>query len=346
MKEYLKYRKEVGLLSDNSLCLEKTWLHHLLMWAQDHPYEKAPKIRPSLPEHMLQARLDGSGKTLSPIYVKKVIRASYNFFQWLRTHESGFRLIDQAWLDTLKPPRMTIEYKEHEAVTIEEITAIANAPVFTMRDRRIRAAAVFWFLSGIRIGAFVSLPIKAVDIEDLTIRQWPKLGVKTKLIKHATTFLLDISELLEIIKEWDDFVRNHLSIDSCWFAPLSPETGELDFEKIEVGKNRDQRARKDLEDWLERVGLPYHSPHKFRHGFAVYAIKHAKDMSDMKAISQNLMHANISITDGIYGGLSDMDIKKQITSLTSNSIPDDQQSLLEILRISQEIMNKLENIKS
>jgi hypothetical protein len=69
-------------------------------------------------------------------------------------------------------------------------------------------------------------------------------------------------------------------------------------------------------------------------------------MSDMKAISQNLMHANISITDGIYGGLSDMDIKKQITSLTSNSIPDDQQSLLEILRLSQEIMNRLENRKS
>ena len=72
------------------------------------------------------------------------------------------------------------------------------------------------------------------------------------------------------------------------------------------------------EDWLSKVGLPYHSPHKFRHGFAVYAIKHAKDMSDMKAISQNLMHANISITDGIYGVLSDTDIKNRITGLREN----------------------------
>ena len=104
---------------------------------------------------------------------------------------------------------------------------------------------------------------------------------------------------------------------------------------MRVGENRGQRARKDLEDWLERVGLPYHSPHKFRHGFAVFAIKHANDMSDMKAISQNLMHANISITDGIYGGLSDMDIKKQITSLTSNSIPDDEQTLIEMERLYQ-----------
>lgn len=342
VQEYLSYRKEVDLLSKNSLCLEDTWLRHLLLWAQEHSFEKAPRIRPTLPEHILEARLDGSGELLSPAYVRKVIRSSYNFFQWLRTHKRGYGLIDQAWLDTLKPPRMTIEYKEHEAVTIEEITAIANAPVFTMRDKRIRAAAVFWFLSGIRVGAFVSLPIKAVDIDDLTIKQWPKLGVKTKFQKHATTFILDIPELLKVVKEWDKFIKSKLSKDHYWFAHLSPDTGELDLDQIEVGENRDQRARKDLEDWLSRVDLPYHSPHKFRHGFAVYAIKHAKDMSDMKAISQNLMHANISITDGIYGGLSEMDIKKQISSLTRKTLPDDKEALMELLKSNQEIIEKLQ----
>ena len=69
-------------------------------------------------------------------------------------------------------------------------------------------------------------------------------------------------------------------------------------------------------------------------------------MSDMKAISQNLMHANISITDGIYGGLSDMDIKKQITSLTSNSIPDDEQTLLEMERLYRGLKDIFENRRS
>ena len=54
---------------------------------------------------------------------------------------------------------MTIEAKDHEAVTLEEILAITKAPVYTMRDRRIRAAAIFWFLSGIRIGAFVTFGV-------------------------------------------------------------------------------------------------------------------------------------------------------------------------------------------
>ena len=68
----------------------------------------------------------------------------------------------------------------------------------------------------------------------------------------------------------------------------------------------------------------------------------ADNIGQLKAISENLMHDIISITDGIYGGLSDSDIKEQITSLTENSLPDDMESLLELLRKNQEIINKLE----
>ena len=35
----------------------------------------------------------------------------------------------------------------------------------------------------------------------------------------------------------------------------------------------------------------------------------------LKAVSQNLMHANISITDGVYGVLSSMDVKGEIAGL-------------------------------
>jgi hypothetical protein len=44
-------------------------------------------------------------------------------------------------------------------------------------------------------------------------------------------------------------------------------------------------------------------------------LKQAKDIAALKAISQNLMHSNLSITDGIYGILSDMDVKAQIQGL-------------------------------
>ena len=82
------------------------------------------------------------------------------------------------------------------------------------------------------------------------------------------------------------------------------------------------------------INIPYHSPHKFRHGFAVYSLKQAKDISKLKAISQNFMHENISITDGIYGGLSDKDINEQITSLTEEKVPTNNEKLKELLRLT------------
>ncbi|HLN45629.1 MAG TPA: hypothetical protein VK209_07980 [Candidatus Sulfotelmatobacter sp.] len=44
-------------------------------------------------------------------------------------------------------------------------------------------------------------------------------------------------------------------------------------------------------------------------------MKNAKDVSALKAVSQNLMHANLSITDGIYAILSEIDVKNQIVGL-------------------------------
>ena len=316
VREYLKYRDEVDQLSSKSIRLEETWLRHLLEWANDKPFEQAPKIRPTFPEYVLSARLDGIQEQLSNIYIRKVIGSSKRFFEWLTKHSKGYRhIIGADWLDTLKPARMKPDIKEHKAVTIEEILTMAKAPVFTMRDRRIRAAAVFLFLSGIRIGAFVTLPLVAVDINSRSVRQWPDLGVQTKLNKRAITYLLGIPELLEVVREWDLLVRESLPENGYWFSPLSPETGVIDPAFNEIGKRRDTRVRKDLMDWLNRVNLPYQSPHKFRHGHAVYASRIAQYPSELKAVSQNLMHSSLSVTDGIYNILSDSDLEERIKNL-------------------------------
>lgn len=315
-KAYLQYRREVDQLSSSSIRLEETWLRYLLEWAANRPFADGPKIRPTLQEFVLNSRMDGEEGQLSPIYIKKVIGVGKRFFEWLMKHRRAYSgKITAAWLDTLKPPRLENEVKEHEAVTLDEIKAIAAAPVTTLRDKRTRAAAVFWFLSGIRIGAFVTLPIKAINISKRTVMQWPSLGVHTKFTKKATTYLLDIPELIAIIEEWDCLVREKLPEDAYWFAALSPETGDFDATINEVGNHRSSRATKDLKDWLSRVDLPYHSPHKFRHGHAVYGLQQSKDVADLKAVSQNLMHSNISITDGVYGILSAADVGKRIAGL-------------------------------
>jgi site-specific recombinase XerC len=319
VKKYLLYRVEIDQVSDKTVRLEETWLKYFLTWLDKNSIDQAPGIRPTFPEYV-QGLLTTKGQDhLSPVYMRKIISSAKRFLEWLVRQKRGyFHKVNQAWLDTLKLPRLPDKQDDHEAVTIEEVRAMANAQVHSMRDRRIRAAAVLWFLSGIRVGAFVTLPIKSVNLERNEIYQWPAYGVHTKFGKRGTTYLLNIPDLLAIVKDWDVEVRKNLSETNYWFAPLSIETGTFDASICEIGSSRESRAYKDLKDWLCRVGLPFHSPHKFRHGYAVYGIKHAKTYTQLKAISQNLMHSSIAITDGIYGMLSYDDMKRQLDLLTTD----------------------------
>lgn len=333
VRKYLTYRAEVDQVSEKTVRLEETWLKHFLNWLDEKTIDQAPNIRPTYPEYIQRLVSENKEEPFSQVYMRKIIGSAKRFLEWLIRQKRGyFHKVNQAWLDTLKLPRLPDNQEEHEAVTIEEVRAMVNAPVYSMRDRRIRAAAVLWFLSGIRVGAFVTLPIKSVNLQKNEVYQWPAYGVHTKFGKKGTTYLLNIPDLLAVVKEWDDDVRKYLDNNNFWFAPLSQETGTFDNSISEIGSSRESRAYKDLKDWLDRVGLPFHSPHKFRHGYAVYGIKHAKTYTQLKAISQNLMHSSIAITDGIYGMLSYDDMKRQLDSLTVDQ-PTENDQIQELIKL-------------
>ena len=57
------------------------------------------------------------------------------------------------------------------------------------------------------------------------------------------------------------------------------------------------------------------SPHKFKHGHAVYELQQGVGVGDYKAVSQNLIHANLEITESIYMMLSDSDVINRIANL-------------------------------
>jgi len=174
------------------------------------------------------------------------------------------------------------------------------------------------FLSGSRAGAFTSLPIQAVDIPGRAIRQWPELGVRTKFGKRATTYLLEIPELLEVVSEWDALVRGKLPGTAAWYAPIESSWGEQEFSGRSPGRNRGEALYKRLKILFSLAGLPFKGPHRFRHGHAVYGLLHAKDMADYKAVSSNLMHADITITDEIYAPLLAKEVKQRIAGLGKN----------------------------
>jgi hypothetical protein len=59
--------------------------------------------------------------------------------------------------------------------------------------------------------------------------------------------------------------------------------------------------------------------HKFRHGHAVFGLLRAGTMADYKALSENMMHADIRTTDDTYAMLSSEEVRKRIAGLFSTT---------------------------
>ena len=321
-KEYLAYLSEVSQLDARSV--ERYWfyLKYLLLWADEVMLSKVITLRPTFATYLAAQRLDGEQGTLSPVALKKIIQTVKRFLTWLKmTYPSEFREVSVAWIEALRPPRCVEPVVEHRFVTLEEIRQLSAMQIDEgdVALRRDQAAAAMLFLSGTRATAFGTLPINAVDLSRRAIKQWPALGVATKNDKSATTYLLDIPELLSVVERWDVLVRAQLPPTAMWYTPVVSQWGEHILSAEPPGANRGQAVAKRLRHLCEVAGLPPQSPHKFRHGHAVYALQHAKTMADYKAVSMNLMHEDIRVTDGIYAPLAGHEVQDRIARLTTSA---------------------------
>jgi len=182
IKAYLEFREKVDQVSIKTVKVDESRLRHLLLWADEVTFQNAPMIQPQLSEYLKQARLDDQDIPLSKAYSTKIVRAAVRFFTWLRSNRRGYRAITPAWLATLKPPRTRAGQQEFKAVSFEEIRNMAQSPAKLLWELRIRAAAVFMFLSGIRVSAFISLPLSAIDLDSRTVKQWPSMGSEPNLV--------------------------------------------------------------------------------------------------------------------------------------------------------------------
>ena len=322
-KEYLQYMDGVLQLDARSIGRYWFYLKYLLIWADESLLSTAADIRPTFAEYLGTTRLDGENGQLAPSTSKKVIQTVKRFFLWLKmTHPREYRDLSPTWIDTLRPPRGAQTIVDHEFITLEEVQRIADMKIADddLALRRDRAAAIMLFLSGMRAGAFSTLPIGAVDLPNRTIKQWTTLGVETKNDKSATTYLLDLPELLAVVQEWDAVIRAQLPPTAMWYTPVISQWGEQTFSADTPGANRSIAVTKRIRNLFKVAGLPYKSPHKFRHGHAVYSLQHAKTMADYKAISMNLMHEDIRVTDSIYAPLAGNEVQQRIASLTSSTV--------------------------
>ena len=318
VQKFLSYQLEIKQIAGRSANAQWSRLRHLLEWANELAFTDIMQKRPTFPAYV-ETLVTEQGTPFSASHLVAMFKTTRAFFLWARQeYPIRYKHVELNWIQSLRPSRGRSEASvllERKLYTLEDVLQLVEVPAETTARRRMRAAVAFLFLSGMRIGAFCTLPLKCVNLATSQVIQAPEMGVRTKNSKAAKTYLLNIPELTAVVKEWDREIRAVLPPDGYWYAHLD-EFGQLTTRRPRSNREEARHDfRDDLVDLCARAGIPYLSPHKLRHGFAVYGLKRAKTVAQMKAISQNLMHSNMGITDGIYGKLVDDDVRDIITGL-------------------------------
>lgn len=332
VNKFICYHQEVMQRDPRTAYNQKGWLKHLLRWADDESFAHAPDIRPVFPRY-LQSLTTPRGKPLAPAGIRRGCQDARMFFEWLsQHHRAQFKAITPAWIVTLQPPRLkALPHIERNVVTLEMVRQLMEVPhepndLALWRDK---ATAAFLFLSGIRASAFCTLPLQCINLRERVVYQYPTMGVRTKNRKAMVTHLLEIPDLLAVCMEWDEFVRAQLPPTAMWYSVIDIACGAQMLTAAAPGEYRRNGLGDNVRDLFIRAGLQPRSPHAFRHGHATHALQMANDVADLKAVSMNLGHSSLTITDAIYVVLSDKDMAERIARLGQAAPREDMQALIE-----------------
>ncbi len=311
-------------------------LRPLLIWADDLSFENAFSTNnQSFSSYVANLHARRGDGFLAAESQKKIIIVSKIFLEWaIAKRLVNSKKMGEDSLRKMVYPKVQSSGADPISVSFDEIKKIAAYDFGNnLALTRDQAAMCFAYLSGARADSIVSASIKTIDLEKMEFKQLKEMGVRTKNSKSAVTFLLPIPDLLNVVKRWDAIVRSSLPETALWYAPLDSKWGDYSFSVNEAGKNRAGALAGQFKSIYEKIGMTDQSksPHKFRHGFAVYALSKCKNMADYQAVSRNLMHSNLAITDSIYAVMEREERRKVIAGFAPSYLPaveDDLEKLL------------------
>ncbi|MBO6891607.1 MAG: site-specific integrase [Roseibium sp.] len=232
------------------------------------------------------------------------------FLEWL-SKEPGYRSLQRDLADYCTPPRRltTIAHTpktKHIPSAADIISTLNATPDTTLQDRRDRAVIACLFLTGVRDGALVSLRLKHMDINRRCLHQDAR-EVKTKFSKTMQTNWFPVGNgIAAIVTDWVEERRTFGAQDDDPLFPRTPSAVR--------GPNSDHKEafwkttspiRQIIRKATEAAGVQYFKPHSVRATLARMCLTWARTPEELKALSQNLGHENISTTMEHYATLSD-----------------------------------------
>jgi len=200
-RRFFSFLKEAEGFADNSIdAFEKS----ILLWqdfTKEDDFANFGKQKAIDFKDWLKSKQNArSQNKISLSYCYDNLRRLRRFFDWL-SKQAGYKSkINPTYVKFLKlskkEERIAIEGGKNKIPSLEEIKkVIENIKPESEVSMRDRALVCFTLLTGARISAIISLPIKSFDKEKLTVDQDPKLGIQTKFAKRIVTTLFPLTYL-------------------------------------------------------------------------------------------------------------------------------------------------------
>lgn len=267
------------------------------------------------------------------------------FFGWLAVQPGYKQKINSSDIEFLslsdKDIRAAKAPTDRAIPTLEQVLqAVESMPADTEVEKRNRALLAFTVITGTRDGATVTLRLKHFDpIRNLVIQNPNE--VKTKFSKRICAFLLPVDDKLKaIFLDWYEYLKTVLLFGND--APLFPKTkmalDENDCFKV-AGLSREFWAnatpvRDIFKAAFQAAGLPYYSPHTFRHMLMQVAYQRKLTPAQLKAWSQNLGHESLLTSLTSYGNLP-LEMQGQLIAESAPQSPEDDEiaEALEIVKL-------------
>lgn len=340
--QYQRHMKEAQGLATRTIDAR---LRHI--WAFTGTLGETPLNRVSLDEiasfksKLREPDCDSSGNgTGAPLAPKTFVQICHDlrlFFEWL-LKQPGYGSVRRDLSDYFRPDRRHVALahakNEKRVPTADELrTLLQSMPTSTLRHRRDRAVIAFFFLTGVRISALISLSLKHVDIDRKIVIQDAR-DVNTKFSKTMHTTWFPVGEdIAEIVCSW---VRERIEAGAGLEEPLFPSTPSA------VSKTPANTApafwsspgpvRKIVRQATAHAGIEYFNPHAIRSTLAQMFYEMAPSYEDIKALSQNLGHEDMRTTFECYGTLSDERQHERIKGLWERRDQEDDDELITLSR--------------
>ena len=243
------------------------------------------------PETIEKYLADERAAGLSDLTVHARYRALRAFCNWMTKRG----MIDRSPVDQIEQPKLSKKPPKQISLTEFQtlLGAIPGGDGASWGDHRDRLIIQILFWSGIRLGELVALRLDDLDGGSRLIRIRQGKGKQARFVPYPAGMETGLLRYLMAL-------------------PVCDMAGGLCCSDDGNGGARGSLGRGGVRQMLKRrcrlAGIRYHSPHAFRHGFAM-AMLNAGGI-EMGVLSKLLGHSDVRVTQGIYADWETATLKR------------------------------------